>query len=609
MHIIKQGMTAHMKFRFNALIVVLALPLAGVLAQDAADEPQQEETHGREVRRLQDVIGEQGSDFSMDLPTLDLPQAAGPRTEARLPDPDLDERLQTILATRAFNPSDPDVGAAYEAILDEIAARAESALNAGDLQVAGQYVNVLVELDEQRPVVARVEQARDRAAELQRVLSQADSALESGNLFEPPNASALALYRRALELDSGNARAQAGIEAVTERGLARFSELLDESDFEAAEALLQTMEERQIAADRIEAERARLAEARADQLRNMISTARAAIDGGRFDAAEQAINELIAFGAEADLIAQLRRSLEDAVRYAGFEPGQLFQDEIDGADSAPVMVVIPAGSFMMGSPDNEPDRADNEGPRFRVTFERGFGMARYETTVGQFRAFIEASGYVTDAERRGSSRIYIANSGTIGPQDDVNWRHDYLGQRASDDLPVIHVSWNDARAYVRWLAERTERPYRLPSEAEFEYALRAGTQTRYWWGDDRPREPVENVTGDGDRFQGGRSWEVAFRRYDDGFWGPAPVGSLKPNPFGLYDMGGNVAEWVEDCWHDSYVRAPTDGSAWVNPGCNRRVIRGAQWSSTPAMARSAFRLSATPSTTDARVGFRVARDL
>jgi formylglycine-generating enzyme required for sulfatase activity len=120
---------------------------------------------------------------------------------------------------------------------------------------------------------------------------------------------------------------------------------------------------------------------------------------------------------------------------------------------------------------------------------------------------------------------------------------------------------------------------------------------------------VENVTGDGERFAGGRSWEGGFRRYDDGYWGPAPVGSLQPNSFGLFDMGGNVMEWVEDCWHDSYVRAPTDGSAWVNPGCDRRVIRGAQWSSTPEMSRSGFRLSAGPTTADARVGFRVARDL
>ena len=117
------------------------------------------------------------------------------------------------------------------------------------------------------------------------------------------------------------------------------------------------------------------------------------------------------------------------------------------------------------------------------------------------------------------------------------------------------------------------------------------------------------MTGDGDRFTGGRTWEVSFRRYTDGFWGPAPVGSLEANPFGLFDMGGNIMEWMEDCWHDSFVRAPTDGDAWINPGCNRRVIRGAQWSSTPEMSRSAYRLSATAGTTDARVGFRVARDL
>jgi len=190
----------------------------------------------------------------------------------------------------------------------------------------------------------------------------------------------------------------------------------------------------------------------------------------------------------------------------------------------------------------------------------------------------------------------------------VNWRDNYLGETADDDLPVIHVSWNDATAYAEWLTEQTGRSYRLPTEAEFEYALRAGTQTTYWWGR-RPDEEPENVTGDGDEFLDQRRWTVAFDRWSDGYWGPAPAGSLVANPFGLFDMGGNVMEWVLDCWHDSYVRAPTDGSAWVNPGCNRRVIRGASWSSTPAMSRSAFRLSSRTDVADARVGFRVARDL
>jgi len=120
---------------------------------------------------------------------------------------------------------------------------------------------------------------------------------------------------------------------------------------------------------------------------------------------------------------------------------------------------------------------------------------------------------------------------------------------------------------------------------------------------------VENITGDGDTSRSRRLWTVAFKGYTDTFWGPAPVGSFEKNPFGLFDIGGNVGEWTRDCWHDTYVRAPTDGSAWINPGCSLRGIRGGHWASSPEQTRSAFRLSAKPDQHDARIGFRIARDL
>jgi formylglycine-generating enzyme required for sulfatase activity len=276
----------------------------------------------------------------------------------------------------------------------------------------------------------------------------------------------------------------------------------------------------------------------------------------------------------------------------------------------PEMVVMPARSFMMGSPEDEDDRMANEGPQHRVTFERGFALSRTEVTVGEFADFVRATGYRTDAEIAGESRVYDVETGRMDESEDIDWRLDYAGENADENLPVVHVSWRDANAYVQWLSEQTGRTYRLPSEAEFEYALRGGTQTPYWWGDGAPPEDdMENVTGDRDQSPSGARWNVAFRRYSDGHWGPAPVGTLVRNPFDLNDMGGNVMEWVEDCWHDSYVRAPGDGSAWVNPGCERRVIKGASWSSTPAMSRSAFRISSATTSTDMRVGFRVARDL
>jgi formylglycine-generating enzyme required for sulfatase activity len=120
---------------------------------------------------------------------------------------------------------------------------------------------------------------------------------------------------------------------------------------------------------------------------------------------------------------------------------------------------------------------------------------------------------------------------------------------------------------------------------------------------------VENLTGSGDTSRGRRKWEVYFEGYDDDHWGPAPVASFPANPFGLHDVGGNVGEWVMDCWHDSYIRAPADGSSWINPGCQQRVVRGGYWASSPEQARSAYRMKASESARDARIGFRIARDL
>ncbi|MDT8410749.1 MAG: SUMF1/EgtB/PvdO family nonheme iron enzyme [Wenzhouxiangellaceae bacterium] len=547
----------------------------------------------------------------MGIPQLEMPASAVARQpEVTLPDQVMDDRLQNILARRAFVPDNPEIEQELVDLLDDVEVQALQALEDDDIELAARLAGVITTFDEQRPVVARINEVRDRRAEIQRLLGQAEQALGAGNLVQPADASAWVLFEQVLAIDAENQRAQDGLESVSVGLFARVDELLEQSSFEAAAELLDVLGQRGLDETEIAARRDLIASGQEDQQRALINAVRVAIDDGQFEQAEENINELIGLGAQSEQIANLRSSLDDAIEYGGFEPGQLFQDGLgNGELYGPVMVVVPSGSFMMGAPDDEDDRMDREGPRFRVNFERGFGLARTEVTVAQFRAFVDATGYQTDAERNGSSRIYVTASGRVGDQEGIDWRQNYLGQPAEDSLPVLHVSWNDASAYAQWLAQQTGRPYRLPSEAEFEYALRAGTQSRYWWGDDRPDDPTENVTGDGDRFTDQRTWTGGFRRYSDGFWGPAPVGSLQANSFGLYDMGGNVMEWVRDCWHDSYVRAPVDGSHWVNPGCDRRVIRGASWTSSPAMSRSAYRLASSDDTADARVGFRVARDL
>jgi len=392
-------------------------------------------------------------------------------------------------------------------------------------------------------------------------------------------------------LDEIRARAEAGEFERAERLLDQWLQGSQDTDTAAlVRAQLQSMKTAQIISQRLRIQ--------------------SLIEAGEFDEAALELNELIAMGDSRQQVSALRQAMADARLYGAYRPGQVFSDPMPRLQqAAPAVVVIPVGQFMMGSPSTEPGRNANEGPRRRVQVDQGFALSQTEITVGQFAAFVADTGYRSDVERAGFGVVYEPRTRRFDRRRHMNWRHDYLGELAADDLPVIRVSFNDAAAYARWLTNNTSQTYRLPSEAEYEYALRAGSQSRYWWGGGSPSAPIENLTGDGDHSPTGGSWSVAFRGYDDGHWGPAPVASYPPNPFGLHDMGGNVKSWVEDCWHDSYVRAPRDTQAWVNPGCVERVVRGGSWASTPAQARSAFRMASASSEHSPQIGFRVVREL
>lgn len=601
------------------ITLILAAASLMILAPVQAQDDQSEEATGQEsteerrgVRRLGDVVGEGTEEWSMDIPSIDMPpEPVEEQPQVSLPDQEQDEQLQALLTRRAFVPEDPDIQASLDALMDEVEIDAYDALEAGDTELAQQLVGVIEEIDSEREVIEDIRAEITRRASVAETLAAADAALAAGRLVQPTGQSATDLYRQVLALESGNSAAAAGLADTQQALIAEAVELAEEFDFEGAEALLTQAADIRDGGDAIDDARSSIDEFRQRQLQDMATNAVAAIDEGRFEDAEEWLTQLIAMGYDRQRIEELRAALDDAVIYGSFEPGGTFTDNLERLErEGPTMVVIPAGSYMMGSPDDEPDRFSNEGPLHRVTIDRGFALARTEVTVGEFALFINDTGYRTDAEIDGSSRVYDPESGRMDNENRITWRNDFVGEDASADLPVVHVSWNDALAYANWLSEQTGRAYRLPSEAEFEYALRAGNQTPYWWGEGSPEfDNVENLTGEGDQSRTNARWTVAFDRYSDGFWGPAPAGRLEANPFGLHDMGGNVMEWTQDCWHDSFVRAPADGSAWVNPGCGRRVIKGGSWTSTPAMARSAFRLSSTEDTTDMRVGFRVARDL
>lgn len=277
------------------------------------------------------------------------------------------------------------------------------------------------------------------------------------------------------------------------------------------------------------------------------------------------------------------------------QPGQAFRD----CPFCPEMVALPAGSFSMGSPVSESGRQDDEGPVHIVSIPRPFAIGKYEVTMSEFSAFVNQTGYSPDGA------CHTWTDGEWKTDAAVSWRSP--GYPVAATQPVVCVSWNDAKAYTRWLSTQTGQSYRLPSEAEWEYASRAGTTTVRHWGNDVnlgcSYANISDLTAR-DTYSG---WTTAECR--DGYLNTAPVGSYGPNAFGLHDTMGNVFEWTEDCKHANYAGAPADGSAWTVGGdCNARVLRGGSWYVTPPTTRSANRVTYSKKHRY-DVGFRVALDL
>lgn len=450
----------------------------------------------------------------------------------------------------------------------------------------------------------------DRADRLWELNREAEADIAEGRYGES-GGGALAKLREALELQPGQPRAQQNLAAVESGLIRRAEQAAERGDFEIAgqwlaHAAVLRPESATVPDARIRIERLRAA--RIARLRDRGIAALGEFDG--IAKARAILAELLLIAEPGDpAAADLRERISLAVHYGLFRPGQGFTDTLQSGARGPRMVVVPHGAFTMGAPEDEDDASDSERPQRNIRFDRGFALSAHEVTVGEFRRFVNATGYRTRAARRGFSMVYDERSGNFVRRSGVDWRSDYAGATASDDMPVVHVSALDAEAYAEWLAEESGERYRLPSEAEFEYALRAGSEGPFPWGDGAPPESGGNVTGALDHSPGGRRWSNAFEGYGDGHWGPATVGSFAPNRWGVYDLEGNVSEWVADCWHASYRRAPRDASPWINPGCRTHVIRGGSWASAPEQTRSAWRAPAARDTTNARIGFRVMREL
>jgi len=480
------------------------------------------------------------------------------------------------------------------------------------LRQALQLATVLRAIDAQDQAVQEYLGRVDLAERVSVLNAAGEQALAAGDLGEE-GGGALAAFRAALELVPEQPRARQGLAAVESALIRRAEDAAEDADFDAAARWLAHANEvrPEEGLETVADARERVARIRGTRIARLRDLGIGALPHfGGIDTARRHLAELLRIARPGDpAAAELRERIDLAVHYGLYAPGQVFTDALQTGGRGPQMAVVPHGAFTMGAPEGERDASDYERPAHPIRFARGFGMSIREVSVGQFRRFISATGHRTRASRRGFSMVYDERSNNFVRRSGADWHTDYLGRPADDGLPVIHVSARDAQAYVEWLSAQTGRRYRLPSEAEFEYALRAGGTGRYPWGDGDPPPRVANTTGALDRSPAGRSWANAFANFGDGFWGPAPVGSMEPNAWGLHDLSGNVSEWVADCWHDGYRRAPGDGSAWINPGCRDQVIRGGSWASSPAQTRSAWRAPASVDTTNARLGFRVVRDL
>jgi formylglycine-generating enzyme required for sulfatase activity len=481
----------------------------------------------------------------------------------------------------------------------------------GDEESAKDLLAALKDVPDSKDDVAQVEDKLKTLAQVRPMLAQAAALLQQGKVDEPKGGNALELYRQVQQIDPENAVAAQGILQVQRAVLDRALAAVATNDFKGAGAALTEAAAILPNSPALQDVQTRVDGIRHQRAANLLAQARSALDAGDQALAQQLAEQVKELAPDLTGLGEFQERMTNARLYASYKPGQAFTDRyVDLPGQAPSMVVIPTGSFSMGAPDGEEGQSGAEAPPHEVTIGKGFALSRSEVTVGQFREFVRASGYQPDSVKLGGASVYDERSGALRDDPDATWQSDYAGRAASDErLPVVNVSWNDARAYADWLGKRTGKRYRLPSEAEFEYALRGGTTTRYWWGNGTPTRKVENLTGAGDRSQSGRRWSNAFEKYRDGYWGPAPVMSFEANPYGLFDIDGNVSEWVMDCWHDSYVRAPADGSAWMNPGCSSRVVRGGSWGSSPDQVRSAYRQGADGSVRSGRVGFRVLREL
>ncbi|MBW9267390.1 MAG: SUMF1/EgtB/PvdO family nonheme iron enzyme [Candidatus Thiodiazotropha sp. (ex. Lucinisca nassula)] len=399
---------------------------------------------------------------------------------------------------------------------------------------------------------------------------------------EPPNVAEQARLeeaRRAREETEAQERARAAAEAASKRQAEQVAVLFDRAaqqidadhlTYPADDNALETIRQ----AQQIQPDNKRASELLEAILDRYLQWAQDAIVKKEFDKGQQYLDKARRVDADSNRLVEVQNKLDAARRQEvpvlPQPESSSFRDTLSSGGKGPEMVWIPAGSFMMGSPKSETGRDSDEGPQRKVQI-RSFALGKTEVTFAEYDRFADATG-----RKR---------------PDDQSWGR---GSR-----PVINVSWNDAVAYAEWLSGETGKSYRLPSEAEWEYAARAGMPTPFSTGTCITTEQA-NYDGNYDYAGCGANTGVYRQK-------TVTTGSLPSNPWELHEVHGNVWEWVQDCYVDSYKGAPSDGAPRVSGACGYRVLRGGSWDFKPQYVRSALRSGDAPAYRNNNVGFRLAR--
>lgn len=447
------------------------------------------------------------------------------------------------------------------------------------LEQARELAAVAMALAPQDPKVRSLQREVETAERVLGFNRAGEDDLRAGRLGEDGNG-ALANFRDAAQLDPDDPRTRQGLAAVESALLERAERAAALSDFIGARYWLQMAAQVRERAPTIADARARIERLRRGQIAGLHDAGLHDLTSPRgLKAAGEKLAELLRIADPGDALAgDLRRRLELATHYGSFRPGQVFTDGLTLGGRGPQMIVVPHGAFQMGAGDAEPGASDNERPAHYVRFARGFALSITEVTVAEFGQFVEATGARPRATRRGHSVVYDERSGNFIRRSGVDWQSDYNGAQAAPNSPVMHVSVRDAEAYAAWLSEQTGRHYHVPSEAEFEYTVRAGTTGRYPGATPARHRamPVTSPAATMSRAVAGTgTTDLSATATASG----AGTGrQLSRQCLGPARHGGNLSEWVADCWHASYRRAPADGAAWFNPGCRQRMIRGGSWS-------------------------------